>query len=63
MRILKITTHWTTEEADCLYGLLGELQAMIWEHYGDDITQMYQQMNEEPQKRDVEDTFNDEIPF
>jgi hypothetical protein len=65
MKILKITTHWTTEEADCIFNLLGELQAMIWESYGDDITKMYQQMGDEQQKikRNVEDTFNDEIPF
>ena len=65
MKILKITTHWTTEEADCIFSLLDELQSMIWESYGDDIAQMYQQMGEEQQKikREGEETFNDEIPF
>lgn len=63
MRILKITTHWTTEEAACLYDLLAELQAIIWEHYGDDITQMHHQMTDEPQELDGEETLNDEIPF
>lgn len=65
MKILKITTHWTTEEADCIFNVLGELQSMIWESYGDDLARMYQQMGEEQQKikLKVEETFNDEIPF
>ncbi len=65
MKILRITTHWTNEEADCIFSLLDELQAMIWESYGDDIAHMYQQMGEEQQKikREGEETFNDEIPF
>ena len=64
MKILKITTHWTTEEADCIFSLLDELQAMIWESYGDDIAQMYRQIEEQQKfKLDVEETFNDEIPF
>jgi hypothetical protein len=64
MKILKITTHWTTEEADCMFSLLGELQAMIWESYGDDIAHMYRQIEEQQKfKLDVEETFNDEIPF
>ena len=65
MKILKITTYWTPEEADCIFNLLGELQAMIWESYGDDITHMYRQVGEEQQniKRKGEETFNAEIPF
>lgn len=65
MKTLKITTHWTTEEADYIFNVLGELQSMIWESYGDDLAQMYQQMSEEQQNREleVEETLNDEIPF
>jgi hypothetical protein len=64
MKILKITTHWTTEEADCIFSLLSELQAMVWESYGDDIAHMYRQIEEQQKfKLDVEETFNDEIPF
>ncbi len=65
MKRLKVTTHWTTEETDCIFTFLDELQSMIWESYGDDLAQMYQQMGEEQQilELEVEETFNDEIPF
>jgi len=64
MRILKMTTHWTAEEADCIYRLLEELQSIVWENYGDDITKMYQLMRDEQleMERDIEDIIN-EIPF
>ena len=65
MKILKIATHWTTEEADCIFSLLGELQSMIWESYGDDLAQMCQRMDEEQQiiELEMEELFNDDIPF
>lgn len=65
MKILTLTTHWTTEEADCIFNLLGELQSLIWESYGDDLAQMYHQTGEEQQniELDVEEMYNDEIPF
>ena len=65
MKILKIATHWTPEEADCIFSFLEEIQSMIWESYGDDLAQMYQQMGEEQQKieQEVEETLNDDIPF
>ena len=61
MKILKITTHWTTEEADCVYRLLGELQSEIWQHYGEDIHHMYDQIQEVQLERD--ETYFDDIPF
>lgn len=61
MNILKMTTHWTVEEADCIYQFLGELQSEIRESYGGDIEQMHRTIWEEQQKR--ESTFFDEIPF
>jgi hypothetical protein len=65
MKILKMTTHWTTEEADCIFRLLDEFQSVIWENYGDDITEMYQLMGAEQlaMERDMEDKVPDEIPF
>ena len=47
MKILKMTTHWTTEEADCIVRLLDEFQSAIWESYGKDIEQLYQTHREE----------------
>ena len=61
MKILRITTHWTTEEADCIYQLLGQLQSAIWQSYGDDIEKMHQMIWEAQQER--ADAFTDEIPF
>ena len=67
MKILKMTTHWTTEEADCLYRLLDELQSAIWEQYGKDIEQLYEVHREEQRKlkqeRKSEVSSLDEIPF
>ncbi len=61
MKILKITTHWTAEEADCVYRLLGELQSEIWQHYGEDIHHMYDRIHEAQSERD--ETYFDDIPF
>ncbi len=61
MKVLKITTHWSAEEADCVYQLLGELQSEIWQHYGEDIHHMYDQIQEAQLERD--ETYFDDIPF
>ena len=61
MKVLRITTHWTAEEADCIYQLLGELQSIIWQHYGDDIHHLYDQIQEAQLERD--ETYFDDIPF
>ena len=67
MKVLKMTTHWTTEEADCLYRLLDELQSAIWEQYGKDIEQLYEAHREEQwklkQARESEVSSFDEMPF
>lgn len=49
MKILKITTHWTPEEADCVYQLLDDLKEAIWQSYGEDIVHLYQTIHEEQQ--------------
>jgi len=41
MKIIKMTTHWTTEEADCIYQFLDDFRCAIWESYGDDIELLY----------------------
>lgn len=63
MKILKITTYWTAEEADCVYELLGTLKSAIWQAYGDDIIKMHRDIAME-QKYDKErDEFNGELEF
>ena len=62
MKTLKITTYWSAEEADCIYQLLDELKEVIWQAYGEEILQMYQEMRDgKAEKQD--DDFNDEIEF
>ena len=65
MKILKMATYWSAEEADCIYRLLEELQSIVWENYGDDITKMYQLMQAEQleMERERKEKIPDEIPF
>ncbi len=44
MKTLKITTYWTAEQADCIYQLLGDLRSVLWDHYGDEIAQLYEEI-------------------
>jgi len=63
MKTLKITTHWSTEEAESVYRLLDDIQTAIWESYGKDIEQLYQHFREEQLELDMEETVSDEMPF
>ena len=50
MRTLKITTYWTSEQADCIYQLLGDLRSELWDHYGEEIAEMYEEIRVEQQE-------------
>jgi len=69
MKTLKMTTHWTPEEADCIDRLLCEFQAALWESYGDEIESLYQANREEQLELEMEweqereTAPPDEIPF
>ena len=63
MKILKITTHFSTEEADCLYQLMDELKEAIWRSYGDDIIEMHKEIAVEKEKQTQENSANDDLPF
>ena len=69
MKTLKMTTHWTPEEADCIDRLLSEFQAALWESYGDEIESLYQANREEQLELEMEweqereTAPSDEIPF
>ncbi|WP_404357097.1 hypothetical protein [Methylotuvimicrobium sp. KM1] len=63
MKILRITTHWTPEEADCVYQFLDDLKEAIWQCYGEDILDLYKTIPDEQQAGPEESDFNDEIPF
>jgi hypothetical protein len=63
MKILKIATHWSAEDAELVYQLLDELKEVIWLNYGQEITQMNQHRHEQQQNHEIDDEFNDDIPF
>jgi len=63
MRMLKITTQWTPEEADCIYQFLDDFKEALWQCYGEDIVQMYKTIQDEQQAGNEERTFDDEPPF
>jgi hypothetical protein len=63
MKILKITTHWSAEEAEGIYQLLDEFKDAIWQSYGEDILEMHKTMQLEKQDSDEHEDFNDETPF
>ena len=63
MKTLKITTYWSVEEADCIYQMLDELKAVIWENYGEDILEMHRSIQLEQQTNLENNAFNDELPF
>jgi len=63
MRILKITTYWSPEEADCIHRLLDELKEAIWQNHGDDIIEMHRRIHDEQQGHEAQTDFDDEILF
>jgi len=63
MKALKITTYWTAEQADCIYQFLGDLRSVLWDHYGEDITKMYEEIRVEQQEHTDSVEVNHELPF
>jgi hypothetical protein len=64
MKTIKLTTHWTTEQADDIYVLLDAFKEAIWHAYGEDIIKMYQEIENEKVIEEGEDNnLNDELPF
>lgn len=63
MKTIKLVTHWSTEQADDIYQLLGELQSAIWQGYGEDIVKMHQKTTQEQDNREERENVNDELLF
>ena len=57
MKTLRITTHWTTEQAEDMYRLLDDLKSAIWQSYGEDIVTLHREIDFE-QKKEEEKTEN-----
>jgi len=63
VKTLKITTHWTPEEADCIYQFLDDFKQALWQCYGEDIVQMHKTIHAQQQKRDEEEGSDDDLLF
>lgn len=61
MKTLKITTHFTTEEADAIYQILDELKRAIWASYGNEIVEMHKQIARE--RGEENNDLNDDLKF
>jgi len=63
VKTLKITTHWTPEEADCIYQFLDDLKQALWRCYGEDIEQMHKTAHAQQKERNEEKESHDELLF
>ncbi len=63
MRTVKITTHWTTEQAEDIYLQLEELKSAIWQSYGEDIIKMHREIANEQLKKEKSRGSTDELLF
>ena len=61
MKTLKITTHWTTQEAAEVYQAIDLLKTAIWESYGNDIREMYKKIAQD--QKEMGEQFNDDMDF
>lgn len=50
MKIMKLTTYWSAEEANTVYEFLEVLKDAVWDAYGDKIVAMHRAIHEEAQK-------------
>ena len=60
MKTLRVTTHWTTEQAEDMYTLLDDLKSAIWQSYGEDIVTMNREIAFE-QKKERENREDDQL--
>ena len=58
MRITRLTTYWNAEQAETVITFLDELKDLLWEVYGEEITDMRRRASES----DTSD-FDDDIDF
>ena len=65
MRITRLQTHWSAEEAHTVIGFLEALRDQLWEIYGDTVVDMLREASAEKagQEAQVEIEFDDEIEF
>jgi hypothetical protein len=65
MKVTRLTTYWTTDEAATAIDFLDLLRDALWETYGEQITQMHRE-DYDDRIQDInqgELEFDDDIPF
>ena len=50
LKIMKLTTYWSAEEASTAYEVMDALKEAVWEVYGDKIVAKHRAMRDEMQK-------------
>jgi hypothetical protein len=65
MKITRLHTHWSAEQAHTVIGFLQMLQDQLWEMYGDTVVDMLHEASAEKawQETQVKFEFDDEIKF
>ena len=65
MKITRLHTHWSAEEAHTVIGFLQMLQDQLWDIYGDTVVDMLHDASAEKawQETQVKFEFDDEIKF
>ena len=65
MKITRLHTHWSAEQAHTVIGFLQMLQDQLWEMYGDTVVDMLHETSAEKtwQETQVRFEFDDEIKF
>jgi hypothetical protein len=63
VKTLKITSHWTPEEAACICQFLDDFKEALWQCYAEDIVQMHKTIHAQQQERHEEKKSDGELLF
>lgn len=63
MKIVKIPTYWTAEQAATIVEFLGELQGAVWEKYESAIQQMNDEIRVNQTQVFINEKPEDDIEF
>jgi len=65
MKVTRLTTYWTIDEAATAIDFLDRLRDALWETYGEKITEMHREAHDN-RFQDINQCelgFDDDIPF
>ena len=62
MKILRIPTYWTADQAETIHNFLGQVQAAVWQEYHEAIQGEHKE-SKECQMQLFEDFKDDDIEF